>query len=129
MDVFKTHGAFSWSELMTTDPEAASTFYGKLFGWNVKDMGPAMGGYRVANVGEVGIGGIMAIPPEAKGMPARWGIYVTVTNVDETLAEARSMGAQVCMEPMDVPGVGRMAAFNDPQGATISVIQYSGPAA
>jgi predicted enzyme related to lactoylglutathione lyase len=39
------------------------------------------------------------------------------------------MGAQVCMEPMDVPGVGRMAAFNDPQGATISVIQYSGPAA
>jgi predicted enzyme related to lactoylglutathione lyase len=36
----------------------------------------------------------------------------------------RSLGAIVCMEPMDVPGVGRMAAFNDPQGATISIIQY-----
>jgi predicted enzyme related to lactoylglutathione lyase len=124
MDVYKTHGAFSWSELMTSDPAAASAFYGQLFGWNVKDMGPQMGGYRVANVGESGVGGIMAIPPEAAGMPPRWGVYVTVNNVDETLAQAKALGAQVCMEPMDVPTVGRMAAFNDPQGAMISIIQY-----
>ena len=125
MDVFKTHGAFSWSELMTSDPAAASAFYAKLFGWTVKEMGPEMGGYRVVNVGESGIGGLMAIPAEAKGMPPRWGVYVTVTNLDETLAQAKSLGATVCMPPMDVPGVGRMAAFNDPQGAMISVIQYA----
>ena len=124
MDVYKTHGAFSWSELMTTDPAAASAFYAKLFGWTMKDMGPAMGSYLVANVGDTGVGGMMAIPPEAKGMPPRWGVYVTVNNVDETLAQAKAMGAQVCMEPMNVPGVGRMAAFNDPQGAMISIMQY-----
>ncbi len=126
MDVYKTHGAFSWSELMTTDAAAASAFYGQLFGWTVKEMGPEMGGYRVANVGEAGVGGIMATPPEAQGMPPRWGVYVTVNNVDETLAQARALGAQVCMEPMDVPGVGRMATLIDPQGASISIIQYSG---
>ena len=32
MDAYKTHGAFSWSELLTTDPAAASEFYGGLFG-------------------------------------------------------------------------------------------------
>ena len=32
MDTTKTHGAFSWSELMTSDPAAATEFYGKLFG-------------------------------------------------------------------------------------------------
>ena len=125
MEVFKTHGAFSWSELITSDPAAASDFYAKLFGWKIQEMGPEMGGYRVANIGEAGIGGLMATPPEAKGMPPRWGVYVTVTDLDKTLADAKAMGATTCMEPMDVPGVGRMAAFNDPQGAMISVIQYS----
>jgi len=125
MEVFKTHGAFSWSELITSDPAKASEFYGKLFGWRVQEMGPEMGGYRTVNIGEAGIGGIMAVPPEAKGMPSRWGVYVTVDNLDKTLADAKAMGATMCMEPMDIPGVGRMAAFNDPQGATISVIQYN----
>jgi predicted enzyme related to lactoylglutathione lyase len=124
MDVYKTHGAFSWSELMTSDTAGASEFYGKLFGWVIKDMGPQMGHYRVANIGETGVGGLMAIPAEAKGMPPRWGVYVTVDNVDATLEQAKALGAQVCMGPMDVPGVGRMAGFNDPQGAMISVIQY-----
>lgn len=126
MDVFKTHGAISWSELMTGDPAAAGSFYSQLFGWTMKamPMGGDVGDYHVANVGETGIGGIMGTPPEAQGMPPRWGIYVTVNSVDESLALAKSLGATVCMEPMDVPGVGRMAAFNDPQGATISIIQY-----
>ena len=46
MDVMKTHGAFSWSELVTSDPAAASGFYSQLFGWTVKEMGPEMNGYR-----------------------------------------------------------------------------------
>ena len=124
MDVFKTHGAFSWSELMTTDPAAAASFYGKLFGWTIKSMGAEMGNYQVASVGEAGIGGLMATPPEAKGMPPRWGVYVTVNNLDESLAQAKALGATVCMEPMTVPGVGRMAGLSDPQGAMFSIIQY-----
>ncbi len=125
MDVYKTQGAFSWSELMTTDAAAAAEFYGQLFGWTIKAMGPEMGNYRVASVGEVGVGGLMTTPPEAQGMPPRWGCYVTVNDVDATLAQATAMGAKVCMEPMDVPGVGRMGAFIDPQGAMLSVIQYT----
>ena len=124
MDVMKTHGAFSWSELITSDPAAASEFYAKLFGWTIKEMGPEMNGYRVASIGNDGVGGIMATPPEAKGMPPAWGVYVTVKNLDETLASATQLGGKICMEPMDIPGVGRMAVFSDPQGATLSVIQY-----
>ena len=124
MDVMKTHGAFSWSELVTSDPAAASGFYSQLFGWTVKELGPEMNGYRVANIGSDGVGGIMAVPAQAQGMPPNWGVYVTVKNLDETLATAQQLGALIRMEPMDVPGVGRMAVFSDPQGATLSVIQY-----
>jgi predicted enzyme related to lactoylglutathione lyase len=35
-------GSFSWAELATSDPAAAKSFYGSLFGWSFVDnpMGP-----------------------------------------------------------------------------------------
>lgn len=83
------------------------------------------GNYTTVQVGEASVGGIMRIPAEAQGMPPSWGVYVTVDNVDETLARAEKLGGTVVMPPMDVPGVGRMAVVRDPQGATLSVITYS----
>ena len=125
MEASKTHGAFSWNELTTTDPAAAAAFYGELFGWTAKDMGDAMGGYRVVSVGETGVGGIMALPKGAPPMPPCWGSYVTVTNVDETLKRCSALGGQTVVPPMDIPGVGRMAVLKDPQGAVLSIIAYS----
>ena len=126
MDTYKTHGAFSWSELMTSDPEAASKFYGALFGWTVEMMDMGTGPYNVVKVGDTSVGGIMGKPPGTPaGMPSMWGCYVTVTNVDETLAKVRNLGGKVLMEPMDIKGVGRMAVIQDPQGAALSVITYS----
>jgi len=126
MDAYKTHGAFSWSELMTGDPKAASEFYGTLFGWKVETMDMGTGPYHVVKVGDTSVGGIMGKPPGAPaGMPSMWGCYVTVKNVDETLARVKSLGGSVLMEPMEVKGVGRMAVIRDPQGAALSVITYS----
>jgi uncharacterized protein len=125
MDVMKTHGAFSWSELATTDPAAAADFYAKLFGWTAKEMGAEMGNYRVVSVGDTGIGGIMAMPDGAPPMPPHWGCYVTVDNVEQTLERCTTLGGKVVVPPMDIPGVGRMAVLQDPQGAVLSVIAYA----
>ncbi len=127
MDVFQTHGAFSWSELTTSDPAAAARFYGEVFGWTVKDPDPDMGGYRVIAVGEAAIAGIMAPPPSAPPAPPHWGGYVTVKDVDATLERVTSLGGQVLVPPMDIPNVGRMGVFQDPQGAVLNVIQYRMP--
>ena len=126
MDVFKTPGAVSWSELITPDPAAAAAFYGSLFGWAVDSMPMGdMGTYRVLKVGDTGIGGIMAPPPIAPAMPAMWGCYVTVANVDQTLEKCTALGGKVMVPPMDVPNVGRMAVIQDPQGAVINVMAYN----
>ncbi|MCU0968275.1 MAG: VOC family protein [Rubrivivax sp.] len=125
MDVYKTHGAFSWSELMTPDPAAAAAFYGQLFGWTVDQMDMGTGPYRVVKAGEAAVGGIMGMPPDAGPMPPTWGCYVTVADVDETLARCTALGGRTLMPPMTVPGVGRMAVIQDPQGAVLSVITYS----
>lgn len=126
MDVYKTPGAFSWNELMTSDPAAAARFYGDLFGWTVASMPMPDGEYRVVKVGDAPVGGMMALPPDAGPMPPAWSCYVTVADVDATLARCASLGGKTLVPPMDVPGVGRMAVLQDPQGAVLSVMAYSG---
>jgi hypothetical protein len=125
MDPYKTHGAFSWNELMTTDPEAAGRFYSGLFGWSMKNMDMGTGAYHVASVGETQIAGIMGMQPGGPPMPPAWGAYVTVNSVEDTIAKCAELGGKTIMPPMDVPGVGRMAVLQDPQGAVFSVMAYS----
>lgn len=127
MDVMKTHGAFSWSELMTPSPSGSIEFYGSLFGWKLETMDMQGGKYTVAKIGDTPVAGMMdsaACGEGAPPMPTAWSCYVTVDNVDEALAKCTSLGGKVMMPAMDVPTVGRMACIQDPQGATISIITY-----
>ena len=124
-DVFKQHGAFSWTELMTTDPEGAKKFYSELFGWATDDMPMGDMTYTVLKAGDKEVGGIMPIPEQAKGTPPSWGIYVTVDDVDATAKKAEELGAKTIVPLTDIPEVGRMFAFQDPQGAIISAITYA----
>src|SRR5262245_59993764 len=116
------HGAFSWCELMTTDVQAAKQFYTNLLGWTTEEV-PGMA-YTVVKTGDVGIGGIMAIPSHAAGASPQWGIYITVDDVDATARKAQELGAKTLMPLTDIPNVGRFYTFQDPQGATISLITY-----
>jgi uncharacterized protein len=125
MDPTKTHGAFSWNELTTPDPVAAATFYGGLFGWSVKASEMGEGTYHLASLGETPVAGLMAPPPGAPGHPPAWGGYITVDDVEATITRCTELGGHVLMPGMDVPGVGRMAVLQDPQGAVFSVMKYS----
>ncbi len=125
MDVYKTHGTFSWSELTTTDPAGAAAFHSGLFGWQVGDATPEMGDYRMARIGQDRVAGIMSLPPGSQPMTPHWGVYVTVNDVEKCVDQAKTLGAQVLVPPMDVPAVGRMAVRQFPQGAVFSVLQYS----
>jgi predicted enzyme related to lactoylglutathione lyase len=120
----KKHGAFSWYELMTTDVGKAVAFYQKLFGWSTEEMAMEGMSYTVVKIGGEGVGGIMATPSEAKGMPPTWGVYVTVDDVDATVKMTGELGGKVLLPPRDIPGVGRFSVIQDPQGAVISVITY-----
>ncbi len=121
------HGAFSWFELMTEDAGAAKDFYTKLFGWVLEDMPMEGMTYTVVKVSGKEVAGIMATPPEAKGTPPMWGVYVTVDDVDATAAQAEGLGAKIMMPPRDIPNVGRFCLIQDPQGAMISIITYVNP--
>ncbi len=123
-DQFKQQGAFSWSELMTTDVDAAKNFYSKLFGWEFEDMPMEGVTYTVIRAGGKEVGGMMATPPETGANAPAWGTYVTVSNVDQVAAQAVELGATLLVEPQDIPEVGRFCMIRDPQGAMISAITY-----
>jgi predicted enzyme related to lactoylglutathione lyase len=115
-----TPGTFSWTDLNTTDQEAAKAFYSGLFGWEITDM-PAGEGvvYSMAAIDGKWVGAISPQPQQQReaGVPPAWNSYITVANVDEAAAKARELGATVHAPPFDVMEAGRMAVVQDPQGA------------
>jgi predicted enzyme related to lactoylglutathione lyase len=126
---YKLHGAFSWCELLTTDVPEAKRFYSKPFGWTL-EAGPIPDmDYTLVKYGGEQMGGIMAMPPGAEGMPPCWGVYVTVDDVDATAKLAVEMGGKVLVPPRDIPQVGRFCVLQDPQGAMINAITYAMPGA
>lgn len=119
------HGAFGWTELMTPDPDAAIAFYTTLFGWQTEAYPMEEMQYTVLKVDGEPVGGIMPMPPDLKGMPPVWSVYVTVDDVDATARRVASTGGKIIRPPMDIPDVGRFCVLQDPQGGTICAITYA----
>ncbi|HET6372697.1 MAG TPA: VOC family protein [Candidatus Polarisedimenticolia bacterium] len=118
-------GDFCWYELGTNDIDGAKRFYTSLFGWTTNDvpMGQ-MGIYSLFQHDGQDLGGMYKLEgPQFAGVPPNWAVYVAVDDVDADTAKARSLGATVLNEPMDVPNVGRISTIKDSQGAVISMYQ------
>jgi predicted enzyme related to lactoylglutathione lyase len=58
-----------------------------------------------------------------EGVPTKWTDYVVVDDIEATLTQCVKLGGKVCMGPMDIPDVGRIAVIQDPQGAGIGLHQ------
>lgn len=118
------HGAFSWSETITSDVPKARKFYQDLFGWTFEAMPMPDFEYTVFSLGEERVAGMMPIMANMGNIPPHWGTYFTVKNVDETVKIAKAAGGAVHIEPMDIPNVGRFAMLASPQGVNFYVITY-----
>jgi uncharacterized protein len=116
-----TPGTFCWSELTTSDQEAAKAFYGGLLGWQVDDrpVGDAGAYYSMQLLDGKPVAAIAAQPEQQAeaGVPPLWNSYVSVESADAVAERAEELGATVHAPPFDVMTVGRMAVIQDPQGA------------
>jgi uncharacterized protein len=119
-----TPGIFSWNELMTRDARASAKFYTTLFGWTREEMDMEGISYSMLKSGDRPVGGMVTLPPEAESMPGIWMAYVTVENLEASLAQAIELGAKVHKEITTIP-MGRFAIIADPQGAVIGLWQFA----
>ena len=112
-------GCLTMNELSTTDLDAAASFYGELFGWEIENVSPDPEGfpYRAAkNKGTLNAGMTVV----QGGAPPHWKPYFTVADCDAAAETIRSGGGQVAAGPLDIPA-GRIAVAFDPQGAVFAV--------
>jgi predicted enzyme related to lactoylglutathione lyase len=117
-------GVPCWIDTSQPDPEAATKFYGGLFGWEFEDVMPADSPMRYF-IGRIRGGDVAAVGSQSGGGAAAavWNTYIWVDDADAITAKVREAGGEVLMEPMDVSDAGRMAVFADPEGAAFSVWQ------
>ncbi len=113
---------FCWGELATRDTAAATAFYGQAFGWKAKTGDPA---YTEFHLGDQPFGGMLTMTAEMEGVPPHWAPYFAVDDCDATAEKAKSLGANMCVPPQDIPNVGRFAVIADPQGAVFSIIKLT----
>jgi predicted enzyme related to lactoylglutathione lyase len=112
-------GTFSWADLSTTDPDAAKSFYTRLFGWDAEDNPiPGGGVYTMLRKRDKYVAALSAAQ---EGQPPAWNSYVTVESADDATAAAQEHGGTPAMEPFDVMEAGRMAVIQDPTGAFFAV--------
>lgn len=118
-------GTLVWNELASTDINGAATFYSRLFEWGTKVMPmPGMDYTIFEREGHPnGVGGGYQITSSMPPMPPHWLPYFAVSDADGTTSLAKTLGASVVMEPMDIPDVGRFALLKDPAGAVFAVLK------
>jgi predicted enzyme related to lactoylglutathione lyase len=117
------HGAPTWSELGTRDPQAAKSFYGDVFGWRFADRSFERGAYTTIEAGGSEFGGITDRVPE--GTPSHWLVYFAVDDAEAAVSTAKENGGEIPFGPMTMAEVGTIAVIEDPWGAVFAVIEPS----
>lgn len=114
-------GHCAWNELVTSDKDAAWTFYQSQFGWaqdGSMDMGD-MGSYDFIRHRNM-IGAMMNIP--APGLPPFWNFYFRVADIDTAVKYITDNSGTITQEPMEIPGGEFVISAQDPQGANFQLI-------
>lgn len=115
---------FVHAELNSTDVAKAKGFYGQLFDWKLEDMQMPEMTYTIIKVGEgsYGVGGGI-MKQMIPGAPSTWVPYVGVDDLKAATAKAKSLGAEIMVENMEVPSMGWLSIFKDPTGAITGLWQ------
>lgn len=118
-------GGPAWVDLMTSDADAARTFYGELFGWTAETGSEEFGGYfNFVLAGERVAGGMGYQPGmPADAVPDRWSVYLRTEDAEKTVATVADRGGRVIAAPMPVGDLGAFAVVVDPGGAAIGLWQ------
>ena len=115
-------------ELTADDPERATQFYSKVFGWQIQKWeGPQ--DYWLITTGEVGTPGIDGAMMRRGDFSAPVVNTIDVPSVDEFVAKITANGGSVVAPKMPIPGIGYFAYCKDTEGNIFGVMQNDPSAA
>jgi hypothetical protein len=116
-------GKIVWFDLTVDNADTVRDFYQQVLGWTPEPVD--MGGYQdysmKASDGQVAAG-VCHKRGENQGQPSQWMLYITVDNLDHSLAACTANGGQVVV-PTRQMGNSRFAVIQDPAGAVCALFE------
>lgn len=119
-------GSVVWTEQMSRNLEASTTFFAAAFNYTYTDMSADGFEYRSFEVDGVTRGGMGAISAEMGDLPPHWLTYFGVDDADAAVGYVGAHGGTVVRPPWDTP-FGRMAVVQGPFGETFAVMSSTVP--
>lgn len=114
-------------EIHAADPESAATFYSTVFGWRISKWDGPVDYWLVATGEGPGIdGGIVrreGARPDSGAAVNAYVCTITVDSLDNTSAAITTNGGTVAVEKHEIPGIGLLAYFKDPEGNIFGALQ------
>ena len=129
-------GEFVWAENLTKNKKAQATalaFYPAAVGYTVSSMdvgeGKAKSKYDMLSMasGDKPKHRAGIVPAKPASLGGHWLPWVSVDDVDGTVAKVKGLKGKVVTKPHDIPGVGRAALVTDPTGAPIGLLKSLSP--
>lgn len=133
-------------EMGYNDRERMKTFYSKVFGWQMQQMGNDMGNYVVAVTGEIDPktsrptkpgyinGGFYQKTEDPGSHPPSF--VIAVDDIQKAMKDVVAAGGKIrgsmdqsgqhTDQPQDIPGVGLWISFQDTEGNRVSLLQPKG---
>lgn len=109
------------------DVERARRFYEAAFGWRFEAWGPP--GFYLIHTGEgtdQGLQGALQQRQVALSGGGMRGFECTigVNDLDAAIARVNLYGGKILSDPFEIPGVGRLAFFEDTEANRVGIMQY-----
>jgi uncharacterized protein len=108
----------AWFDITAQDAARSRRFYAELFGWDIR-VDESMDYGLVGATPTGGIGQTRDGYPHPPGVV----VYFTVDDVEAALEKAERLGGTRAVAPWEIPGLGKMAVFQDPDGNRIGLWQ------
>lgn len=120
-------GSVGWADLTVENAEQLRDFYSEVVGWSA--TGVEMGGYSDFCMNEPQtdnpVAGVCHARGLNAGLPPVWLIYITVADLDASIAKCVELGGEVIAEPRAMGRQGRYCIVRDPAGAVAALFEHA----
>lgn len=120
-------GTIGWTDLTVHDAEEIRDFYSRVVGWKPQPV--PMGGYSDFNMTAPASGEPRAGICHKRGLnadlPSQWLIYITVADLNASIARCKELGGDVVSGPRSMGSMGRYCVIRDPAGAVVGLFEHA----
>jgi len=118
-------GSIGWFDLTVEQGAKICDFYAQVVGWKTEPV--SVGDYddyvmKTAE-SETPVAGVCHARGQNADLPPQWLMYVSVNDLDASIASCETLGGKVLSPRRDMGSYGTMAVIQDPAGAVMALMQ------